>query len=698
MSDATRGDRRGPSRGRDPRADADPEVAHERVLEWKGFTLSPFQVQSVEAIRRGHNVLVSAPTGAGKTLVAEYAIHDAVQAGQRVIYTAPIKALSNQKYRDFRDDPEIDVGLMTGDVTIHPTAQVLIMTTEILRNAIFEDAGGLTDVAFVIFDEVHFMDDIERGTVWEESIIFAPPKVRFICLSATISNLDEVGEWIGEIREQGIEIVRSVHRPVPLHFRLFTERSGGFEPKALERIRKSETQQLKVQKKGPRRKVGSRERWRVGQPGMPPDAGTLFDELQERGLMPVLVFCFSRKDCERLARRSLHRRLLNAEEERRMEALQAELIELFQLPPDATEAEIFRLARSGVGYHHAGMLPANKEITERMFTSGLLRILFTTETFALGINMPARVVIFNSLKKYDGVSFDYMRTRDFLQMAGRAGRQGLDDEGLVYSLLSPKDLFEAPIGRLLGGKPEPVDSRFRLSYSSILHLVDRLGRERLYEAWEKSFNQFQHREEARKYREKNQRRQRKQIDARLAFLEDLGYLRGDELTARGQLAQKINGYELQITELLFEGALEELEPTALAVVFVGLIHEERRRGEPVRIPARYYGDLRRQVDASSRHLAARAYRCGVPEAPKRPDWGLTPAVIAWMKGADFEDTLEEAEIGAGDLCRALRMALQLMRQVRRAIDRDWDLYDRLGDARLAMNRDEVDAHRQLELG
>ncbi|MCA8981477.1 MAG: hypothetical protein KDC14_15715, partial [Planctomycetes bacterium] len=456
--------------------------------------------------------------------------------------------------------------------------------------------------------------------------------------------------------------------------------------------------QLRSKKQGPRRKTGSRARWSVDQPGMPPDPGPLFDELQDQGLRPVLVFCFSRKDCERLARRNQHRNLLDGDERRQMERLQAELIELYQLSENAVHAEIFALARGGVGYHHAGMLPADKEIVERMFTSGLLRLLFTTETFALGINMPARVVVFHSLKKFDGVSFDYMRTRDFLQMAGRAGRQGLDDEGLVYSLLSPKDLFEAPLARLLSGASEAVDSRFRLSYSSILHLVDRLGREKLHIAWEKSFNQFQHRSESDKQQSKNKRRQHKQIEARLDFLEDLGYLRGEELTARGRMAQRINGYELQITELLFQGVLEELSPTALAVVFVGLIHEQRTRGEPVRIPQKYFGDLRHRVDATCRELAGRAYQWQLPDVPKRPDWGLTTAVLAWMKGAEFEEALDEAEVGPGDLCRALRMALQLMRQVRRAIDKDWDLYERLGEARLAMNRDEVDARRQLELG
>src|SRR5215510_14628071 len=190
------------------RAAEDPErasrppspVPSERITHWRGFPLSAFQIRAIEAIRAGSNVLVSAPTGAGKTLVAEYAIADAVTRGRRCVYTAPIKALSNQKYRDFRDDPRMDVGLMTGNVTIHPGAQVLIMITEILRNSIFEDPGSLHDVDYVIFDEVHFLDDQERGTVWEESLIFAPPEVRMIALSATVPNLDQLGAWLREIR------------------------------------------------------------------------------------------------------------------------------------------------------------------------------------------------------------------------------------------------------------------------------------------------------------------------------------------------------------------------------------------------------------------------------------------------------------------------------------------------------------------
>jgi superfamily II RNA helicase len=654
---------------------------------------------------------VSAPTGAGKTLVAEVAIADAVAAGRRCIYTAPIKALSNQKYRDFRDDPEIDVGLMTGDVTLDGGAQVLVMTTEILRNAMFESPRTLDDVEFVIFDEVHFMDDHERGTVWEESLIFAPPSVRFICLSATISNLTELGEWIGEIRPRPIEIVSSTHRPVPLEFRLFTADSGAFEPRRIERVRKREA--AAERSAGAR---GGRRRGRGGRGGrgggrgrggrgprdladrLPPDPAPLFDDLEAQGLLPALVFSFSRKECERLARANLHRDLLDAAGRERMDALQAELIELFELGEGAEVGEVFSMARRGVGVHHAGMLPVHKELVERMFTSGLLRMLFTTETFALGINMPARTVVFRSLEKFDGRDFDYMRTRDFLQMAGRAGRQGIDDAGLVYSMLSKKDLREAPVARLHDGRPEPVESRFRLSYSSLLHLVERLGRERLHEAWEKSFNAFQHRGSSQRERDKNRRRQARRLDAHLAFLEDLGYLEGSRVRARGRLARHINGFELPLTELLYDGALEDLPPRSLATVFCGLIHEERRRGEPVYVPARLEGRVRRRVDGVVRALAGRATRFPGTTPIRLCQWGLTGAVLDWTDGRPFDELEPASDVSPGDLCRTLRMAVQLMRQARRAIDPAWDLAGRLDEAVEAVARDEVDARRQLELG
>ena len=668
-----------------------------RVVGWKGYDLTRFQIDAVAAIREGRNVLVAAPTGAGKTLVAEYAISEAVARGKRCIYTAPVKALSNQKYRDFRDDPHVDVGLMTGDVTIHAQAQVLIMTTEILRNAIFENPALLSDVEYVIFDEIHYMDDRERGTVWEESLIFLPQSVRLVCLSATISNVEELGAWLGEVREADLELVRESRRPVPLSHWCWTERHGSFDPSKLDGVRKRAARERPP---APRRRNRRGRRGRGGGRSFEPpaDPTTLFDDLAEEGMLPALVFSFSRRDCERLARIAERRELLDDQEKARMVALQEELADIFKLDRKVLRGEVLTMARSGVAYHHAGMLPVFKELVERMFTAGLLKFLFTTETFALGINMPARSAVFSGLKKFDGIDFDYLRTRDYMQMAGRAGRQGLDARGSVYCVLGNKDLQEAPLERLFAGKPEPVRSRFRLSYSTLLHLVDQAGREWVPEAWERSFACFQARAKNQKARDRQRRDQRRFIERHLTLLDDFGYLDGDQLTPRGRVARILNGYELQMTELLFRGSLEDLPPRALAAVAVAMIHEERRRHGRPYVPSRLFGNVRRNVSGVIGELASGEAALGIEPGLKRPDWGLTPALVAWYEGADIETALGDSEATEGDFCRVLRMGIQLLRNVRRAVDRDWDLWDHLGDAVDAINRDEVDARRQLELG
>ena len=679
-----------------------------RVVGWKGFTLSRFQLQAVDAIRGGRNVLVSAPTGAGKTLVAEYAIEDAVRSGRRCIYTAPIKALSNQKYRDFQNDPTIDVGLMTGDVTINKEAPVLIMTTEILRNAIFESPRLLHDVAYVIFDEVHYLDDRERGTVWEESLIFLPSTTRIISLSATVANVEELGAWMREIRPQDLDVIVDEKRPVPLSHWVHCGGHGTFDAWNAERIRKIEQKRAAEEEArgGGRRARRSRRRGRGrgrgrdrgGRRFEPPDPGPLFDELEEKGLLPALVFSFSRKDCERLALQNEQRQLLDSEEQRQMAELQEELVELFQLSRGHLRGEVFRLARSGVAYHHAGMLPIYKEVVERMFTRGLLKMLFTTETFALGINMPARAVVFAGLRKFDGVSFDFLRTRDYMQMAGRAGRQGIDDKGFVYQLVPGPELVEAPVERWIKGKPEAVTSRFRMNYSTLLHLVKRIGRERVHEAWEKSFAAYQTREKNKKARERQRRDQQRRVNRHLDLLEELGYLDGDLVTGKGEIARRLGGYEIQVTELLFRGSLETLPPRALAMVFVAMIHEERRAAQRPWVPASMFGGTRRHIDSVMGELLQAEARHGIDPPMKRPDWGLTPATLAWCGGISMEDLQDELAVNPGDVCRVFRMAIQLMRNVRRSIDRDWDIVDHLDDAIESLNRDEIDARRQLELG
>ncbi|MEM7203693.1 MAG: DEAD/DEAH box helicase [Planctomycetota bacterium] len=679
-------------------------------MHFKGYTLNAFQVQAARAIGAGSNVLLSAPTGAGKTLVAEYAIAQAVEDRRRTIYTSPIKALSNQKYRDFREEG-LDVGLMTGDLTLNPSAPVVIMTTEIFRNAVFEDPERFDDVDFAIFDEIHFLDDPERGTVWEESLIFAPPHVRFIGLSATIANLHQFGKWIRSLREHELEIVHSERRPVPLHHKLFHPAVGVFDlsqrKKALRTV--AQESQRHEQRHGGargRRRDGRREaprRTRRGEGRLERSpfraAPMLLDRLQREELLPVLFFCFSRKECEIKADRNRHRRLLQPEERRKVASLFAEICRKFELDADddAGLRGIHDRALRGVGYHHAGMLPIHKEVVERLFTSGLLKLLFTTETFALGINMPARTVVFDSLKKFDGVAFDYMRSRDYMQMAGRAGRQGMDAEGLVICVMEDEDLSDAPLAALFGGKVEPITSRFNLSYSTILNLYERLGMD-LLDAYDRSFAAFQAQTGSTRNRERKRAQARAALRARIAVLQAASYLDQDGLLPRGRIAQQINGYEVQVTELLFQGILDDLDIHQLGAAFASLVHAERRGEDSSGIGRATLGEHAPRIEQAVRRFVAVELMHGTTETIKEPAFGIAPVVDAWSRGAPIEAIQRITGNDGGDAVRTMRMAIQMMRQLRSILSEGYGLMDRLAEAVVAINRDVVDAKRQFELG
>ena len=672
------------------------------LIEFKGYTLNPFQVEAAHAIETGENVLLAAPTGSGKTLVAEYAIEHAVQAGRRAIYTSPIKALSNQKFRDFKADG-LRVGLMTGDLTLDPDAPIVIMTTEIFRNAVFEDPERFADTDFVIFDEVHFVDDIERGTVWEESLIFAPPHVRFVGLSATIANLHEFGEWIREVRSQKLTVIEHKKRPVPLSHRLYHKDAGVFQLA-------QRAQAIKFQERAAARektvsgKDGRRDRGRFGGkrkgrrfPSGPRPYVMLLDEIQNRQLLPALYFCFSRKECEIKADRSKQRRLLDRKERAAIEDLFFDICNTFELDPDTDPAlaSIHDRAMSGVGYHHAGVLPIHKEVVERLFTSGLLKLLFTTETFALGINMPARTAIFDLLRKYDGVQMNYMKARDYLQMAGRAGRQGLDKSGLVISILEDEDLHDAPLSRYHGGKVEPITSRFNLSYSTILNLFDRLGTKGLQSAYDRSFAAFQAIRGSASTRKKKRAAAHAALAVRVNVLREAGYIGSDGLLPRGKIAQRINGYEIQVAELLFGGVLEQMDIYQLAATFTALIYEERRRSEGGQ---KDEGPLMKSANKAVRRFRDIEFDAGVAHPVKEPDWGIAAAVDCWSKGGTVEDLERLTRGDAGDVVRNLRMAIQMMRQVAIQVGKGESLANRLEEAIVAINRDVVDAKRQFELG
>lgn len=449
---------------------------------FRGLPLDRFQQEALEGIARDEDVVVAAPTGAGKTLIAHYAIERALAEGKRAVYTAPIKALSNQKYRDLSEAYPGQVGISTGDVSIDAHAPVVVMTTEIFRNTIFDAPERTEEIGWVIFDEVHYLDDPDRGTVWEESLIFAPPCVRVLALSATVSNLQEFADWLGEVRNHAVRVVLETKRPVPLEVHVAST-EGKIRP--LERL-----DELRLSERGMRGRYKRRAKDIKGYyEGAQRD---LVHEIMDREELPLLFFLFSRNACERLAesvsgRHDLHPnpaagRAARAELERLAEAFSLDLHD-----PDLKR--LVGMVERGVAYHHAGVLPGLKEVVERLFGAGHIRLLCATETFALGVNMPARSVAFEGVMRWNGKARVPLMTRQYQQMAGRAGRRGLDPVGAVYLTYDPFRDDPRTVRGIVSGKVEPVRSQFDLSYGTVLNLYQRLGDE-LFTACERSFANF----------------------------------------------------------------------------------------------------------------------------------------------------------------------------------------------------------------
>jgi len=652
------------------------------LREWKDYVLDGFQREALAAIEAGESVIVAAPTGAGKTLVAEFALARALEEGRRIIYTAPIKALSNQKFRDLGATYGARVGIMTGDVTINPTADALIMTTEIFRNTIFDNPERLKGIRYVILDEAHYLDDPERGTVWEESIIFAPPDIRFICLSATISNLSEFAAWVRKVRPGRLHVVLEERRPVPLHPFV----SLGDEVVELGDLGAAARRRTARGRRGRR---GPQEPVNFVRQNL-----ALVHVLDARDHLPAIFFTFSRDFCEKMAFAAGGRNLLSAEEGEEMAALVDALEREFDLTGDATAARLRRILLRGVAYHHAGMLPTLKEVVERLFTSGLVKLLFATETFALGVNMPARAVAFESLKKFDGVKRAYMKTREFLQMAGRAGRRGIDREGFVYACVQPDREHASDVRAVILGEVEEVESQFNLSYATLLHLYSHLG-EAIYEACEKSFVHFRHK------RRKGGPFQDMvgQVKRRLSLLEELGYLEGRRLTPKGRFASLIYGYELPAAELFFEGVLERVDVPELCVLLAACVYEAKRDTWFVALRNDVLEPLRRPAEALLAPIVEREEDLGIRFGTRRPRFDLARATWEWARGAPFETLTEYADVSPGDLIRVFRLTIQLLRQLLKPLkhlDRDTTAFRRkVLDAMTCLKRDVVDAERQL---
>jgi superfamily II RNA helicase len=452
------------------------------------FPLDPFQHQAIDALNQGHSVVVSAPTGSGKTLVGEYAIHRALAHGRKVFYTTPLKALSNQKLRDFRHQfGDANVGLLTGDLSLNREARIVVMTTEIFRNMLYAeidhlDDDPLADVEAVVLDECHYMNDSQRGTVWEESIIHCPSTIQLVALSATVANAGQLTDWIARVHGP-TQLVHSDFRPVPLAFSfcsakglhpLLNEEGNGLHPNA------------KVWRppKGNRRKGP-----KLPRPPQPDPAPLPFvvAQLADRDMLPAIYFIFSRRGCDRGVRELGSACLVTPAEQAR---IRARLDAYVAATPEAVrEGGHAEALLRGIASHHAGVLPAWKELVEGLFQQGLIKVVFATETLAAGINMPARTTVISALSKRTERGHRPLMGSEFLQMAGRAGRRGLDSQGYVVTAQSRfEGVREA--GQLALAPADPLVSQFSPSYGMVLNLLQRYNLAKAKELVERSFGRY----------------------------------------------------------------------------------------------------------------------------------------------------------------------------------------------------------------
>jgi len=461
------------------------------------FTLDPFQQCSINCIQRNESVLVSAHTSAGKTVVAEYAIAQGLRDKQRVVYTSPIKALSNQKFRELSQEFG-DVGLMTGDVTINPNASCLVMTTEILRSMLYRGSEVMREISWVVFDEIHYMRDKERGVVWEETIILLPKQVHYVFLSATIPNAFQFAEWICKIHEQPCHVVYTDFRPTPLQHYLFPAGGDGIHLAVDEKgVFREDNFQRAISYLGDKdedstqKKLKGKGKKQVRGKGQTTDLYKIIKMIMTRNYQPVIVFSFAKRECENNAL-MLSKLDFNDEEEKEMiqsvytNAISSLSEDDQQLPQIE---HLLPLLKRGIGIHHSGLLPILKEVIEILFQEGLIKVLFATETFSIGLNMPAKTVLFTSVRKFDGKENRWVSGGEYIQMSGRAGRRGLDDRGIVILMLDEK--MEPAVAKgMLKGVADRLNSAFHLSYNMILNLLRVEGISPEY-MLERCFYQFQ---------------------------------------------------------------------------------------------------------------------------------------------------------------------------------------------------------------
>lgn len=757
-------------------------------MQFRGLTLDPFQQVAIEAIEAGHSVLVAAPTGTGKTLVADYLIDKILSAGGEVIYTAPVKALSNQKYREYSKQFGRDkVGLVTGDLVINRDAPVRIMTTEILRNMLLEDTRSqqeaLSDqdgdtaadearpdsaelaelretaspsstqlpeinrLKAVIIDEIHFLDDPERGTVWEELLIYLPTRIRILGLSATASNLEEMADWLSAIRETKVKVVREDKRAVPLEIYMASLQTQLVEQKRFDNLYKHWKNKSAPSKKG----SGGRGRGRGRGRGDGPRAADTHAErtrhyhviemMRDTGF-PALYFIFSRKLVEQLAqglaRGPVGNRLARLADTREISARMRDFEEKY---PGVLTPRVRATLKKGIAWHHAGIHVALKALVEELYEARLINVLFCTSTFALGINMPARTVIFDILTKFDGSEIVPLTVREFMQMAGRAGRRGIDVAGDIIIRQDFENYEEVRplLKSLLSERSEPIESSFNLSFHSVVNLIARFDEDAIRAMLERSFKAFQSTNQAEQLRQKISVREarmaelpaapadnadaddealriaqanRRKLAAlrrelseeerprlwedfqrKLQFLKTHKYLAADNaLEPPARILRHIKIEEIFLTELILAGHLEDLTPQELFGTMCGLVATLPRSAR-VRRPEddKWWEIFHKFNTIYESDIIANAEALVFAETVFTPE--LMPLGELWASGESLARILEEIQNPtdlSGDLVGVFRRAKDMIGQLRDVYFSDVDRRRELTRLIRDVSRDEVE--------
>ncbi len=728
------------------------------------FELDDFQKEACEVINKGESVVVCAPTGAGKTVIAQHAIHQALEQGVRIFYTTPLKALSNQKFYDFSEKYGQDkVGLLTGDTSINRGAQIVIMTTEVFRNMLYGTnfgavADNLKDVRYVVLDEVHYMNDEQRGTVWEESIIYCPTNIQIIALSATVANCDELTNWINTVHSK-TKLVNTDFRPVPLRFHYF-DSSQPF--KLLPLLTPDGKLNKKIRPEKPQWAKGKDKRKKTY-------VKQIIKNLADNDMLPAIYFTFSRKKCDEQMEKCSGLGLNTKAEQIQIKEF---IDEFIAENPHLYGNKHIEYLIQGVASHHAGLLPAWKNLVEKLFQQGLIKVVFATETLAAGINMPARSTVISSTSKRTDSGHRMLTANEFLQMSGRAGRRGMDKVGYVTIVGTS---FQTPdeVAELVLSGSNPLESKFSPSYSMVLNLLQRFTPEESKELILKSFGYYSSdfrlkpilaqleqydaeiaernfvcpsklsdeklfeydklrflyvqnrqtykkilRQEKAKHRPlspeviefgernkadlkklqsfacdmcKHYKKHAKNIEvikriqskkhklereierqkdiywnkflAHRAVLEEYGYLKNDYPTERGKTTSQLRSEnELFLAEIIFSGVLENLTPSQLAGVICAITTEELR----IEIPYIPFSEPVRKTLNQIRNIKKKLYKAQTRydiEAPLNINPYFSSLIELWVEGAEWETVSEQIEMGEGDIVRAFKRVVDVLRQL-----------------------------------